>query len=122
LFSCVPRLVSEVEIEVVLVLDANFEAFLGLEGKCEAVEMASSLYLPSPFLFPFPFPLPFSFLSSSLSLFPAPHFLGNCKANRTAPTAKASHLRGYFGILIASLLAIPERISRMLDQKDEICR
>jgi hypothetical protein len=30
---------------------------------------------------------------------------------------KASHLRGYFDILIARLLAILERISRMLDQK-----
>jgi hypothetical protein len=30
---------------------------------------------------------------------------------------KASHLQGFFSILIARLLAILERISRMLDQK-----
>jgi hypothetical protein len=35
---------------------------------------------------------------------------------------KASHLQGYFSILIARLLAILERISRMLGQKGEVAQ
>jgi hypothetical protein len=35
---------------------------------------------------------------------------------------KASHLQGYFSILIVRLLAILERISRMLGQKGEVAQ